>query len=748
MLVRFIKFFSSIFLLIGFINAKDIYQSIRIFDPSLDKINLIANVGIPLDHISGKPGVYIDLTASEDQVIELLSENIEVEILISDLTQYYQSNNIPETTREFPLGSMQGNYTWDELNERFDVLYEQYSEIISDKIIIGQSLEGRDIWAFKISDNPNENEEEPKLLLTGLIHAREPLSMMNLFYFAQLLGENYEMDPELNFLVNNREIWFIPVINPDGYIYNESIEPNGGGMHRKNRKDTGCGNGTGRGIDLNRNYGYGWGSDDIGSSPDPCSAVYRGESAFSELETQVVRDFILNHDFKIVLHYHSYSNIYIHPYGDGSLPEEPALTTFQEIGNEMAMYNGYVVGTGLATIGYTVNGDAVDWTYGDQNIITYVPEVGTQSQGFWPPENQVITLCENQVHANKTVSFVAGADLIIHSYEINQEEINPGDDFEIDIVIQNRGLSNSVGDAIINIGVLNNLTSTNIETFTISTIDSRDSDSFVVACNISDQSVEGVYSGITISIESEGVFSRSDTIKYIIGSPDNLFFDGFEGGLNNWSLDDEWGLIEDAANGEYALTDSPDGDYQEAQTSIAELLFDIDLSHVTIPIISFKAKWDIEPNYDFIRFQANVLNEGWISLEGQYTKLGTGQTAQPYGQPGYDGLQETWIEETILLDQIGNEQIIGFRFIQTSDNFVEGDGFIVDDFAISGFPSGLMGDYNSDSEINIFDLLGIADTLIFGEEPSNIQLFLCDLNGSGTLDIMDLILLTNIIMDF
>ena len=161
MLIRFIKFFSFIFLLIGFINAKDIYQSIRIFDPSLDKINLIANVGIPLDHISGKPGVYIDLTASEDQVIELLSENIEVEILISDLTQYYQSNNIPETTREFPLGSMQGNYTWDELNERFDVLYEQYSEIISDKIIIGQSLEGRDIWAFKISDNPNENEEEP-----------------------------------------------------------------------------------------------------------------------------------------------------------------------------------------------------------------------------------------------------------------------------------------------------------------------------------------------------------------------------------------------------------------------------------------------------------------------------------------------------------------------------------------------------------------------------------------------------------
>ena len=77
---------------------------------------------------------------------------------------------------------MLGNYTWDELNERFDILQEQYSEIISERFIIGQSLEGNDIWAFKVSDNPNDNENEPELLLTGLIHAREPLSMMNIFY--------------------------------------------------------------------------------------------------------------------------------------------------------------------------------------------------------------------------------------------------------------------------------------------------------------------------------------------------------------------------------------------------------------------------------------------------------------------------------------------------------------------------------------------------------------------------------------
>ena len=106
---------------------------------------------------------------------------------------------------------------------------------------------------------------------------------------------------------------FVPVVNPTGYA-NELIEPSGGGMHRKNRKDTNCGNGTGRGIDLNRNFGYGWGADNIGSSSDPCSEVYRGDSPFSEPETEAVRDFILNHDFKNVLHYHSYSNLYIHAF--------------------------------------------------------------------------------------------------------------------------------------------------------------------------------------------------------------------------------------------------------------------------------------------------------------------------------------------------------------------------------------------------------------------------------------------------
>ena len=121
----------------------------------------------------------------------------------------------------------------------------------------------------------------------------------------------------------------------------------------------------------------------------------------------------------------------------------------------MARYNGYPLGTGLSTIGYTVNGDAVDWSYGDQDIISYVPEVGSTSQGFWPPESDVVDLCLDQVHSNKIFALVAGADIVIQSHELSEDEIFPGETLELNVVIRNRGLSDSEADIDISINALN-----------------------------------------------------------------------------------------------------------------------------------------------------------------------------------------------------------------------------------------------------------------------------------------------------
>ena len=728
------------------VNAQEIFQSVRVWGPTPEVIKLIAEQGIPMDHTVGKPGIFLDLTVSEDERVTLMSTGLDVEILIPNLTRYYQEMNRPAIERDFPLGSMQGNYTWDELNDRFDELRTQYTPIMTDRIIIGESMDGHDIWAFKVSDNPNEDEEEPEVLYTGLTHAREPVGMMNLFYFVQLLCENYGTDPELTYLVDNREMWFIPVINPDGYLYNESIQPNGGGMHRKNRRDTNCGDGTNRGVDLNRNYGYSWGANNTGSSPDPCSTTYRGTEEFSEPETAAVRDFVEDREFMNVLHYHAYSNVLIHPYGNASLPEEPDLTTYREVGEEMTHYNGYAVGTGFEVIGYTVNGDAVDWSYGDQGLIAYTPEVGSSSQGFWPPEDHVETLCQEQVHPNKIFAFVAGSDFMIGDENIDDSVVEPGTVVTLEIEIQNRGLTDSDGPVEVLFQALNGHISLVDSIVVIDEIPTRESEIILIELSISSETVVGTETGLILSVHDNISFQRSDTIRFVVGQPSILFLDGFETGLDNWSIDGDWGLTTASATGDHALTDSPNGDYGSGQTTVAELSVNIGFEFIVHPIIRFKAQWDIEENWDFVRLQAFIPEEGWVSLAGDFTEMGSGQPAQPDGEPGYDGVQIDWIEETIQLDQLNGNNPTAFRFIQTSDNYQEGDGFSIDDFTILGYTQSLQGDFIPDGTVDIIDVLALADLILLDQEPSAYQLFFSDLDNNNVLNVMDLVLLVNIIM--
>ena len=102
--------------------SQDIYKSIRVWNPNPEKIQVIQKLGVALDHSITRPGSYVDIVISETEEKILLSNGIIFTTLIGDLTSYYQSQNIPAMQRDFPLGTMQGNYTWEELNQRFDEL--------------------------------------------------------------------------------------------------------------------------------------------------------------------------------------------------------------------------------------------------------------------------------------------------------------------------------------------------------------------------------------------------------------------------------------------------------------------------------------------------------------------------------------------------------------------------------------------------------------------------------------------------
>ena len=171
--------------------------------------------------------------------------------MIPDMEEYYAARLAGN--RDYGLF-----YTYAETVAELDALHAQYPNITTAKYSIGTSIEGRTIWAMKVSDNPNVDENEPEVGFDGVHHAREPITINVLLETIRYLCENYGVDPEVTFLVDNREIFFVPIVNPDGYVYNEQTYPNGGGMWRKNRHAPvgGC-----YGVDLNRNYPYQWGGE-------------------------------------------------------------------------------------------------------------------------------------------------------------------------------------------------------------------------------------------------------------------------------------------------------------------------------------------------------------------------------------------------------------------------------------------------------------------------------------------------------
>jgi carboxypeptidase T len=261
---------------------------------------------------------------------------------------------------------------------------------------IGQSIEGRDILALKISDKPAvEEPSEPEVLYMGCHHAREWISVEMPLHLANYLVNNYGTDPNITRLVNERQTWIVPIVNPDGLEYSQTAYT----MWRKNKRDNnnnGAFDPSYDGVDINRNYGYKWGYDNIGSSPNPTNEVYRGDHAFSEPETQAIRSLALQHHFVFSISYHSYGELMIYPWG-----YKNADTTddklFTDVATRMSGFNSYIYGNPKDGVIYNTNGDSDDWLYGDRNTIAYTFEVGTM---FIPPESQIESIWQKNKYAS------------------------------------------------------------------------------------------------------------------------------------------------------------------------------------------------------------------------------------------------------------------------------------------------------------------------------------------------------------
>ena len=281
-------------------------------------------------------------------------------------------------------------HTYDEMTAVLDSLAAEHPGLTRIDTL-GFSWEGRVILAIKISDGADVDEDEAEVLIVGCHHAREIMSVEIPLLFAEYLLANYGTSPQVTQLVDEREIWIVPMLNPDGHVYvQNNHSADWWTWWRKNRRDNGDGT---FGVDLNRNYGYMWGYDDAGSSPDPSSLLYRGPAPFSEPETQAMRDFCASRSFTAALSYHSYSELILFPWGYAPIYTDDH-EMFVVLSDSLKRGNDYTPGNTAMGAIYLTNGDSDDWAYGEtgekDRFYCFTIELNSYEEGgFGPPDTMI-----------------------------------------------------------------------------------------------------------------------------------------------------------------------------------------------------------------------------------------------------------------------------------------------------------------------------------------------------------------------
>jgi hypothetical protein len=392
---------------------------------------------LQLEIMNREPDTWIHALCRNAELAALDQAGVPYTIIHDDLESFYAERMAAD------YGDQADNFgafhTYSETVDFMDQLHADYPDITTDKIAIGATWEGNTIWAMKISDNPTiEEPDEPEVLFDGMHHAREIMTVEVLIDYMTWLCEGYGVDDEATQLVDTRQIWFIPLVNVDGFLYNEQTNPQGGGMWRKNRRDD---QGACIGVDPNRNYPYEWGG--VGSSGDPCSETYRGPSAGSEWVNQSYMMFVNNHEFVTHDTYHTVVGIILFPWGYTSSPT-PDDALFRSIAAERTRESGYPYGQPHEIL-YPVSGNTFDWTYGDTTskpkIFSYSTEVG--GSGFWPAESEIPGLLAQCHYSNIVLTRVAGVYLTLTTYDVvggnGNGRLDPGETADLVVTVQNIG---------------------------------------------------------------------------------------------------------------------------------------------------------------------------------------------------------------------------------------------------------------------------------------------------------------------
>jgi hypothetical protein len=407
-------------------------QLVTVDTPTREDKRLLQTLGLDLTEHAGHDYVEVVLHSLDD-VAALAASGLTYDVRIADLLLREAENNqvnaaYATATVSSPLPSGRDSYrTLDDYNADMAALERDHPDLVELVPLPHPSLDGREIYGVEIGRNVREPDSGlPTFLMLGVHHAREWPSGEHAMEFAVDLVNNYGTDRRITDLVNRSRVVVVPVVNVDGFDMSRTDgglldlrEVDGGGTasilgtpgnayKRKNCRlvdgqDTPDGScaiaatspgGFGVGVDLNRNYGGYWGGP--GASDLFADPTYRGAAAFSEPETQNIRELISGRQVTTVITNHTFSNLVLRPNGaapDLVPPSEgiPLGDPYDEealraLGDEMAAQNGYT--SQHAWELYDTTGSTEDWSYNATGGFGYTFEIGPDE--FHPPFPEVV----------------------------------------------------------------------------------------------------------------------------------------------------------------------------------------------------------------------------------------------------------------------------------------------------------------------------------------------------------------------
>lgn len=270
-----------------------------------------------------------------------------VELTVAQAAQLADCGfRLEELLRKLPVGGPDCYSSYAEMYADFQAYAAAYPEI-AQLVVLGQSVQGRDLFGLHISDNVHLEELEPEVVFWGGIHGDELAAAELGYLYALDLLDAYAVDPDAKRRVDQNETWIFPMLNPDGHELVTRDNANG--------------------VDLNREFGYNW--DGWGASPAP----------YSQPESQLVREFLLANNVTLSVTHHNAGLLLLHPWGYSPL-DVPDTDILQTVGTQYSSAAALLLEKSWDD--YETHGELVDAVYGLHGGLCYTTETPASCTTF------------------------------------------------------------------------------------------------------------------------------------------------------------------------------------------------------------------------------------------------------------------------------------------------------------------------------------------------------------------------------